>query len=65
MGRLLQQVLDLEADAAAELLDGAPSIVGFLEPADHLVDPEAALDLELAILAFPRTADDRLADVGS
>src|SRR6476469_7562061 len=65
MGGRLEQVVDLEADRLAQRFDGSPAIGRFLEPFDHLVDAEAALDLEMAIAAGPGASDARCGNVGS
>ena len=65
MRRRLEQVVDLEADRLAQRLDRPPAVGRFLEPFDHLVDAEAALDLELAVAAGPRAIDARGRNVGS
>ena len=63
--RRLEQIVDLEADRLAQRLDRAPAVGAFLEPLDHLVDAEAALDLELGVGAGAGAIDARGRHVGA
>src|SRR5690242_2781529 len=55
MGRRLEYIVNLEAHRLSQRLDRAPAVAGLLEPFDHLVDAEPALDLELGVAARART----------
>src|SRR6185369_6324696 len=65
MGRRLEQVMLLEADGLADVLDRAPTVGAFLEPFDGLLDAEAALHLELTVDAAPRAIDAGGRNVGA
>src|SRR6185369_1170088 len=62
--RRLEQVVDLVAHRLAQRLDRPPAVGTLLEPFDHLVDAEAALDLELGVAAAPRAVDAGVRHVG-
>ena len=64
-GMGVEQIVDLEPGRAAQGCGGAPAIVAFLEPAQHLPDAEAALDLELRIDPGFGPADYGGRDVGA
>src|SRR5437868_3657958 len=65
MRRRLEQVVDLEADRLAQRLDRPPALGDFLEPLDHLVDAEPALNLELAVAAGACSIDAAGRDIGA
>src|SRR6185369_12854484 len=55
--RRLEQIMLLEANGLADVLDRAPAVRAFLEPFDRLLDAQATLHFELTVDAAARPID--------